>query len=138
MVKSLAPGFCVSPQLQRLDLPALARRFHMIVNNRPDGEAPDQPGSAVLEAEARGLGLAYKHIPVTPGQPSDEAAAAFAAALGESDGPVLAFCRTGTRSAMLWALCEAEHRDADDIIRTAAAAGYDIEALRPRLAARRG
>ena len=136
-VKSLAPGLWVSPQLRPEDLPTLAGRFRAIVNNRPDHEEPGQPESAELEAEARRLGLAYRHIPVTPGQLSDDAAAAFREALAESAGPVLAFCRTGTRSTMLWALGEAERRDPDRVIKAAAEAGYDLETLRPRLAVRR-
>jgi sulfide:quinone oxidoreductase len=63
--------------------------------------------------------------------------AAFARALDEIEGPVLAFCRTGTRSATLWALAEAQRREPQAILATTAAAGYDLQALEPRLAARR-
>ena len=79
-----------------------AAGFVGIINNRPDAEAPDQPSSMELEAEAKRVGLAYWHVPVVPGAMTDKDVRDFAAALGEADGPVLAFCRTGNRSTALW------------------------------------
>lgn len=73
----------------------------MLINNRPDGEALDQPLSNELRAEAQRHGMGYAHIPVIPGQASDADARAFAEAIRQSDGPVVAFCRTGARSAAL-------------------------------------
>lgn len=84
-----------------------ASGFVGIINNRPDAEAPDQPGSLELEAEARRLGLAWWHVPVVPGAMSDKDVRAFAAALDEAGGPVLAFCRTGSRSTALWRAAQA-------------------------------
>ena len=74
-----------------------------------------------------------RHIPVVPGAISDEQVAQFKAALAELPGPVVAFCRSGARAASLWALSNAGLRSADDIISTAAEAGYDLSALRERL-----
>lgn len=99
----LSRTFATSPQIQPSDLAALAAAgFRGIINNRPDGEGPDQPSSDEIEAEARRHGLLYRHIPVVPGQATDADARAFAAVLNEADGPVLAFCRTGNRAAGLW------------------------------------
>ena len=94
------------------ELPALAGQFGTIINNRPDSEEPGQATSAELEAAARKLGLDYVHIPVVPGQMTDEQVAAFARAVSERPGAKLAFCRTGNRSASLWALSQAGKRSA--------------------------
>lgn len=107
--------------------------FVAIVNNRPDGEAPDQPAGQTIEAAARAHGLAYEAIPVAGGfsMPQVEA---MARVLAAATGPVLAFCRSGTRSTNLWALAAA-HRggDPDAIVAAAGAAGYDVSALLPAL-----
>ena len=101
--KRLSDRLTVAPQVKPEDLRALAEAgFFGVMNNRPDGEGPDQPSSLELEAEARRLGLAYWHVPVAPGAMTDREVRAFAAALAEAGGPVLAFCRTGNRSAALW------------------------------------
>ncbi len=92
----------VAPQLRAEDLAGLAAAgFRTIVNNRPDGEEPGQPPSAEIEAEARRVGLAYRHIPVAPAAMSEREIRAFAEALDEAERPVLAFCRSGARSAHL-------------------------------------
>ena len=93
----------VSPQVRLEDLEHLREAgFRCIVNNRPDGEAPEQPESALLAAEAARLGLDYRYIPVVPGVIDDSDALAFAKVLEGADGPVLAFCRSGARSTKLW------------------------------------
>jgi sulfide:quinone oxidoreductase len=137
-IATLTPSFSVSHQISEADLGSLAAQgFRAVISNRPDGEAGDQPANAALAAAARRAGLAYREVPVVSGKISDDDVAAFARALDEIEGPVLAFCRTGTRSATLWALAEAQRREPQAILATAAAAGYDLQALEPRLAARR-
>ena len=116
-------------------LAALAGKFRTIINHRRDGEEPGQPSSAEIEAAARQLGLDYVHIPVVPGQVSDQQVAEFARVISSKPGPVLAFCKTGTRAATLWALSQAGKRSADEILGAARAAGYDLGALGPRLGA---
>lgn len=106
-----------------------AAGFTTIVNNRPDGEAPDQPTGAEIEAAAKAAGLAYFFIPMGRDGVSPEMVQNTLAALEGSDGPVLCFCRTGTRSTTLWALSQAGKRDADEIISAAANAGYDMSHL---------
>ena len=113
--RNLAEKLSVSSQLTPSDLSAAADQgFRSIINNRPDAEVSDQPTSAEMEAAAAALGLGYRHIPVAPGQIHDEDIAKFNDALAELEGPVLAFCRSGTRAASLWALSApaevAEHR----------------------------
>lgn len=93
----------VSPQIQLPDIDRLnAKGFRMIINNRPDGEAPDQPLSDALGREAARLGLCYAYIPIVLGKMTDDDAAEFARSISAADGPVLAFCRTGNRSTQLW------------------------------------
>jgi uncharacterized protein (TIGR01244 family) len=104
----LSEQLATAPQVRREDLRELAASgFVGIINNRPDGEAPDQPSSLELEVEAKRIGLAYWHVPVVPGAMTDNDARAFADALREADGPVLAFCRTGNRSSALWKATQA-------------------------------
>jgi uncharacterized protein (TIGR01244 family) len=104
----LSEQLSTSPQVRPGDLREIATLGYVgIINNRPDEEAPDQPSSLELEAEAKRVGLAYWHVPVVPGAMTDKDVRAFAAALDEADGPVLAFCRTGNRSAALWKASQA-------------------------------
>lgn len=103
----LSPKISVAPQLLPNEVADVAAAgFKGIINNRPDGEAPDQPSSQELKAEAKRQGLAYWHIPVVPGQATEEDARAFAAALDAAQGPVVAFCRTGNRSSGLWKMTQ--------------------------------
>ena len=134
-IRPLVDGLSVSPQLEAADLAALAALgFRSVINNRPDHEEPNQPLSASLKDAAAEAGLAYRELPVVSGQVTDEQAAAFGEVLEQSPGPVLAFCRTGTRSTTLWALNAARRGAAvDGILATAAKAGYDLTALRGRL-----
>ncbi|HBL87414.1 MAG TPA: TIGR01244 family phosphatase, partial [Alcanivorax sp.] len=94
----------VAGQIQPGQLEDIARQgFYTVINNRPDGEGDDQPTSDALKQAARAAGLAYYHLPVTPGEISDTDILGFAGLMQQSRGPVLAFCRTGNRSSSLWA-----------------------------------
>ncbi|HEY7809975.1 MAG TPA: TIGR01244 family sulfur transferase [Allosphingosinicella sp.] len=106
----------------------------MIVNNRPDGEEPGQPASDQIAAAAEAAGVAYRHIPVAGGISLPQVAQ-MADALADAKGPVLAFCRSGTRSTYLWALARARlGDDAEELVGKAAAAGYDLTPVRAFLA----
>ena len=137
MIRRLDERTLVAGQIAPGDVAALAARgVTLIVNNRPDGETPDQPAGADIAAAARAAGLDYRHIPVA-GAIAAEQVAAMAAALEEAEGPLLAFCRSGTRSAFLWALAQTQRgADAESLIAQAAAAGYDLSPLRPSPARR--
>lgn len=130
----LDANLSASPQLSLDDVAAAATEgFRTIIDLRPDGEGPDQPTAATIKAAASQHGLAFVHIPVVPGQVNDTQVAAMARALAEQPGPVLGYCRTGTRVATLWALAQAGDADPDTLVNTARDAGYDLEGLRPRL-----
>ena len=120
--------FAVSPQISAADVGvAAARGFTLIVNNRPDGEAPGQPTGASVEAAARDAGLDYIHIPIA-GRPSAEQVEAMRAAVDGATGKALAYCRSGTRSIVAWALGQAASgaMGASELMRLGAAAGYDL------------
>ncbi len=102
-----------------------------IVNNRPEGESEDQVPGEVIEAEARAAGIDYVAIPVGHGGFSQAQVTAMAEALDTAEGPVLAYCRSGTRSTLLWALTRAKAGDNPSVIASkAAGAGYDVSPIR--------
>lgn len=125
----------VAPQIQPEDVSALAAAgFVHIINNRPDGEEPGQPAGAQIAEAAEAAGLGYTEIPVTPGGFSMAQVEAMAEALGSVDGPVLAYCRSGTRSCNLWALAAAyKGGEPDALVAKGAGAGYDLSGIRPAL-----
>lgn len=138
-ITKLTPNISVGGQMTEPNLAeAAAAGFRSIINNRPDGEAADQPRSQELAAAAERLGLKYWHIPVVSGQLSEEQVEAFREAMSGAEKPALAFCRSGTRSATLWALAASDRLSPNEILQTVAEAGYDLESLRPQLEAKSG
>ena len=135
MIRFIDDKISVAPQIAPADVPAIAAAgFVTIVNNRPDDEEPGQPSGADIRAAAAAAGLGYAAIPVTHAGFSNPQVAAMIDALGQASGPVLAYCRSGTRSCNLWALTQAGlGADADEVTAKAAAAGYDLTNLRPLL-----
>jgi uncharacterized protein (TIGR01244 family) len=121
----------VSAQIDEADVDALAEQgIRSLINNRPDDEVPEQPNSSALAAAAARHGMAYVHLPVVSGQWHEDVVDAFADALHTLPPPILAFCRSGTRSCTLWALSAcAAGVDRDAVIACAATAGYDLSAL---------
>ncbi|GHH25280.1 hypothetical protein GCM10008023_38460 [Sphingomonas glacialis] len=133
-IKSLTPALSVSPQLTEADIAQAARDgFRGIVDNRPDGEEPGQLSADQMEQLAASHGMAFAHVPVVAGKIGDEDVARMADVLARLDAPVLAYCRTGTRSTSLWALSQVGSMPAETILKTASNAGYDLAALRSRL-----
>ena len=133
----LAPGLSVAGRLDRADIDALARAgVRTIVNNRPDGEDPGQLPAAEAKELAAAHGIAYHHIPITAATLMRADVDAFAATLRDATQPVVAHCRSGTRSALLWALTRMrEGADPLALISEAARHGIDIAGL-PAVAAR--
>jgi uncharacterized protein (TIGR01244 family) len=133
--RSVTATFSVATQLTREDIArAAAEGFKTLVNNRPDGEAPGQLSAADAKVAAEAAGLVYKAIQFT-GSPPPGVVAATDALLSEAEGPVLAYCRTGTRSITAWAMAQAlaGARTPDEIIALAAEAGYDLSGARGAL-----
>ena len=125
----------VAPQLDPADIVEAARAgFTTIVNNRPDDEEAGQPEGEAIRAVAQTLNLAYHAIPITHAGFSGPQVEAMRAVLAAAEGPVLAYCRSGTRSANLWALAEASRGEHPaGLIEAAAGAGYDLNGLPPLL-----
>jgi uncharacterized protein (TIGR01244 family) len=131
--RDLSPAFAVAPQIS---LEALSRAktegFTLVISNRPDGEEAGQPSAAAIAQAAEAQGLAFRHIPITA--PTMEAVEATQDAIEQAGGPVFAFCRSGTRSATLWALAQARSGENPiALLEAAGKAGYDLSNLAPTL-----
>lgn len=133
MFRKLTDRILVSPQIT-IDQVADARAqgVTVIVNNRPDDEEPGQVNGAEIEAAAKAAGIAYFAVPVSHGGFAPWQLDGMAAALDQAgDGKLLAYCRSGTRSTLLWSLTRARAGDNADVLAAqAAAAGYDISPVR--------
>ncbi len=133
-LKKISPSLSVSAQIFPAQLESIAAEgFKTLINNRPDKEVDEQPLTAELAAEAARHGMVLVDHPVIPGLLTADDVAGFAEILKTAQGPVLAFCRTGSRSTTLWAMHEARHRDIDEILRFAQSIGYDLSGYRDDL-----
>jgi uncharacterized protein (TIGR01244 family) len=133
MFRKITDGIYASPQITADQIAeATALGIKLIVNNRPEGEGDDQTPGEEIEAAARAAGMDYVAIPVTHSGFSEPQVKAMADALDTTQGGVLAYCRSGTRSTLLWALAEASlGGDPDALTNMAAKAGYDVSPIRP-------
>jgi uncharacterized protein (TIGR01244 family) len=133
MFRSITTDIMVAPQIS-VDAVAEAKAagVALIINNRPEGESDDQIPGADIEAAARAAGMEYIAIPITHSGFSQPQVMAMVAALQGAQGKILAYCRSGTRSTLLWALAEsAQGGDPDALTNMAAKAGYDVSPVRP-------
>ncbi|WP_423606347.1 TIGR01244 family sulfur transferase [Sphingomonas sp. MS122] len=139
-IRRINDRISVAPQIDPADVVEAARAgFVAIVNNRPDDEEAGQPEGESIRTVAETLGLAYHAIPITHAGFSATQVEAMREVLDQVDGPVLAYCRSGTRSTNLWALAEASRGEHPaGLIEQAAGAGYDLNGLRPMLDALSG
>jgi uncharacterized protein (TIGR01244 family) len=126
--RRVTDAYSVAPQISPEDIAAAAAQgYVLVINNRPDGESPGQPDSATMAAAAQAAGLDYLYNPVRGG-PDPDNVAAQAEAVARAGGPVLAFCRSGTRSIVTWSVGQAQSgaRPVEELVRLGAAAGYDL------------
>ncbi len=140
MFRSINEKVSVSPQISLDDVAAAkAEGVTLIVNNRPDGEDPAAPQSVDIEAAAKAAGIDYIGIPITHSGFSAPQVDAMIAALHGAKGKTLAYCRSGTRSTLLWSLAQAKQGvSPDEIARLAGNAGYDITPVRAMVEALAG
>lgn len=133
--RELSDTVLASPQISLADIAdAKAAGVTCIVNNRPDGEDPSAPQGDAIAKAAEEAGIGYRAIPIGHSGFSEPQIDEMIDTLDQAGGKVLAYCRSGTRSTLLWALAQAkEGRNPDDIARAAAAAGYDVSPVRPML-----
>ncbi|MFT6683824.1 MAG: sulfide:quinone oxidoreductase [Loktanella salsilacus] len=128
-IRELTEGVSVAPQIAVNDMAAIkAAGFASVISNRPDGEEAGQPSFADIKAAAEAAGLQALHMPVVSGQIAQADVAAFGAALTSLPGPVLAFCKSGTRAATLWTRSQAGQRPVAELLARTNAAGYDMGA----------
>lgn len=127
----LTPNVSALPQPEIADIAELADRgYRSIIGNRPDGESPDQPDWNDIKAAATARGLEALHIPVVASAVDLDDVRRFAEALDRLPKPIAAFCRTGTRSTLLWALANQASLTVEERIEIAAKEGYDLEPFR--------
>lgn len=133
MFRKLTTDIYAAPQIGLSEIAeAAALGVTLVINNRPENESEDQTPGAEIEAAARAAGMDYVAIPVTHSGFSEPQVKAMADALDSATGGVLAYCRSGTRSTLLWALAESSQGgDPDALTNMAAKAGYDVSPIRP-------
>ena len=133
-IRKVTDGFAVAPQIDESDVQAIVDAgYKTLIANRPDGEGGiDQPRMGAIRAKAEALGVICVAIPFA-GAPTPDILERFGAALAEAPAPVLAYCRTGTRSITAWALTHGGQGMGEEVVDAAAGAGYDLSALKPLL-----
>jgi uncharacterized protein (TIGR01244 family) len=133
-IRPITPDYAVSPQIELSDLAAIkAAGYATVINNRPDGEIPPHLHSEAMRAAAEALGLTYVANPVIGGMMTMDNVVAQGAAIAASAGPVFAYCASGNRSSVVWALSQAGKRPVDELVGLPARFGYQLEHLRPQI-----
>lgn len=136
-LRRITEDLTVSPQIEADNVHQIAGAgFRSIMCNRPDGEELGQTDYETIAEAARQEGLEVRWVPIVSGMISPEALEEFREALDEMPKPILAYCRSGTRCTMSWAICQHGTMDNAEIERSAAAAGYDVSGLLRQLGAR--
>lgn len=135
-IRHISETYHVSPQIDPEDLAELASAgFTTLICNRPDSEVPPSHGAESIGAAAEAAGLAFHVLPITHQGMTPDAIRRQAEIVADAPGNVLAYCASGTRSTVIWALDQAMARKqpVDAILETGAQAGYDLAGLRPQL-----
>lgn len=133
-IRRLTDTYAVSPQIMPEDVAAIAAAgFATIVDNRPDGEIPPEVQTAAIRKAAEAAGLAFVANPVIGGAITMDNIRLQGAALAEATGPVFAYCASGNRSSIVWALSQAGARPTDELIAAAARFGYNLEPFRAQI-----
>ena len=134
---TLTPQLTVAPQIEPSDIEQIAGLgFKSVINNRPDGEESGQPLNQAIAQHAEQLGLAYVHLPVVGGQISEAQIDQFGELLQTLPQPILAFCRTGTRSSMLWSLASQDNAMFSERLQMATKQGFKLDGLGERFTQR--
>ena len=135
-IRPLTPDYAVSPQIAPEDADAIAAAgYTTVICNRPDGEIPPDLQADTLRHAVESAGLTFVINPILPGGLGPDAMATQAQALADATGPVLAYCASGNRSAIIWSLIKAPELGADGVLAATRVAGYDHSAFRSQFAA---
>lgn len=133
-IRRVTADFFAAPQISPDDLQEIAAAgIRRVICNRPDAEVPPSHQSAAIEHAARAAGLEFVVQPLTHQTMTPEVIARNRSLMEGCDGPVLAYCASGTRSTIAWALAEVAYTPVDDVLASALHAGYDLSSLRPAL-----
>lgn len=134
-IQKLDEDLFVAPQIKVQDIAVLkALGISSIIVARPERETSDQPPIEQIKKAADAMGIDVDQIPILPNQITDEQTAAFSKHLNKQEGSILAYCRSGKRACILWALHSASRgRSVDDILDATQSVGHELSALRPRL-----
>ena len=133
-IRQITPTYFVAPQLDPADMADIAAAgITAIICNRPDEEVPPPFQADALEAAAKAAGLDFVRLPLTHQTMTPPNVAKQMEHAASSDGPVLAYCASGTRSTVVWCFGQAGEMATDDILTAARMGGYDLENLRPTL-----
>ena len=134
-IKKITDKVSVSPQITASDISEIKEAgYRAIICNRPDGEGSDQPSFEEIEKAAKKAGLVAAYLPVETGMVTDENVVEFGNIVKDLPRPLLGYCRSGTRSATLWSLHEAQKRPLPEILAATKAAGYDMNGVARRVA----
>ncbi len=132
--RCITPRYFVSPQIAVEDIPAIAEAgFKSVICNRPDAEVPPSHQAEAIRAAAEAAGLHFEVLELTHQTMTPDNVALQRNLAEGCEGPVLAYCASGTRCSVIWALGQAGDMSADEILSATAAAGYQLEQLRPAL-----
>ncbi|WP_294226516.1 TIGR01244 family sulfur transferase [uncultured Shimia sp.] len=135
-IRQITDRFFAAPQIDAADFAALADAgFGLVINNRPDTEVGPDQHSETMRAAAEAAGLQFVVNPLTMETMTLDRQAVQRDSAAGCDGKVLAYCRSGTRSTICWALSQAKEMDVADIVNAAANGGYDVSGLVPHLEA---
>ena len=135
-IRPLTPDYAVSPQIEPGDLPAIkAAGYTTVIDNRPDGEIPAHLHTEAMREVAEALGLSFVANPVIGGALTMANVTAQAQTMAEATGPVLAYCASGNRSSIVWALAQAGKRPVEELVGIPARFGYQLDHLRPQIEA---
>lgn len=137
-IRQLAPDFWVAPQIEPADMAALAAAgIRTVIDNRPDHEIPPALRAGEMRRAAETAGIAFVEVPAESRMMTPEVLEAQRSAMeaAAARGPTLAYCASGTRSSILWALARAGRMETDAILAATAGAGYALDGLRPQIEA---
>jgi sulfide:quinone oxidoreductase len=113
-MRSVNTNFSVTGQITASDVQDIAKAgIKSLICNRPDGEASGQPSYHEIESAAKRLGLQVRYVPIVPGEVTEADVIAFREALTQLPVPILAYCRSGARSSMMWDMSQHVPNDAD-------------------------
>ena len=135
-IRQITPTYFVAPQLDPADMPDIAAAgITTVICNRPDAEVPPPFQAEALQTAAEAAGLTFHRLPLTHTTMTPDNVARHAEIIAEADGPVLAYCASGTRSTVVWTLGHAKSLGVDAVLEAARAGGYALDNIRPTLEA---